>query len=115
MASISAALERLGLQFSIKLCQLSTDGTLCASSLEYMKTDHTAKKPLPPISHKQTLGTRGQNTPGLFHHRIVPNTANPLSTRRLVYPRSRHFRYDFKTGFALFNTALPSTLIPTMN
>lgn len=45
MASISAALERLGLQFSIEACQVSTDGTLCASSVEHMKTDHTAEKP----------------------------------------------------------------------
>lgn len=59
MASISTSLERLRLQFSIKPCQLSTDGTLCASSLEYTKTDHAVRSLINPSEHKQTVEMLG--------------------------------------------------------
>lgn len=71
MASISAALERLWLQFSIKVCQLSTDMTLCASSLQYTETDHTAKSLINPSEHKQTMEMLGQYTRSLFYALIV--------------------------------------------
>lgn len=81
MASISAALKRCRLQFSIKPCQLSTDGTLCASSLEYTKTDHTAKSLINLSKHKQNSA----NSTFVLHSKMFSQHNSPFGRVHSIF------------------------------